>query len=62
MATENEVMTLKECADELRVTVRTLQRYVESGQLPAYKLQRVIRVERADWEAFKAALKQPKAE
>lgn len=57
---ETEVLTIRECADELRVTARTIQRYVESGELPAIRLQRAIRIERTDWEAFKAAMKQPK--
>jgi excisionase family DNA binding protein len=39
-------------AKELGVTMRTLYKIVDSGDVPAYKFGRVIRIKRADVEAF----------
>ena len=37
---------------ELGVTVRTLYKLLDSGELPSYKIGRVIRIKRADVDAF----------
>jgi excisionase family DNA binding protein len=39
-------------AELLGVTMRTLYRMLDSGELPAYKIGRVIRIQRVDVEAF----------
>lgn len=41
-----------EAAKRLGVTPRTLYRFIDSGQLPAYRLGRVIRLQEADIDAF----------
>ena len=40
-------------AEELGVTLRTLYRLLDSGQLPSYRIGRVIRIRRVDVEAFR---------
>ncbi len=39
-------------AKELGVRMRTIYRIIDAGELPAYKLGRVIRIKRADVEAY----------
>jgi len=39
-------------ARRLGVTTRTLYRFVDEGELPAYRFGRVIRLKEADVEAF----------
>jgi excisionase family DNA binding protein len=41
-----------EAAHYLGVVPRTLYRMIDEGQVPAYKMGRVIRVKRADVDAF----------
>ncbi|HVA74733.1 MAG TPA: helix-turn-helix domain-containing protein [Acidimicrobiales bacterium] len=45
-------MGTREACDKLGVTLRTLYRFIDEGQLPAYKMGRVIRVQEADVEDF----------
>ncbi len=45
-------MGTPDAAEYLGVTLRTLYRFIDEGQLPAYKFGRVIRVKRADVYAF----------
>jgi excisionase family DNA binding protein len=48
-----EIMLVPEVAALMRVTDKTVYRYIESGILPAYRLgDRVIRIKRADVEAL----------
>ena len=42
----------KEASERLGITLRTLYRILDEGQIPAYKLGRVIRVKEADVEDF----------
>ncbi|HET9732698.1 MAG TPA: helix-turn-helix domain-containing protein [Acidimicrobiales bacterium] len=59
MATATWLST-KETAERLGVTLRTLYRFIDEGQLPAYKMGRVIRVREEDVESFlEAARIQP---
>jgi len=44
--------TTKELADCLRLTPRTVQRWIDAGQLPAYRFGRKYRVRGDDFEAF----------
>ena len=43
--------TPEACA-RLGVTLRTLYRFIDEGQLPAYKMGRVIRLQASDVDAF----------
>ena len=41
-------LSTKECCERLGVTVRTLYRFIDEGQLAAYQMGRVIRVQEGD--------------
>ncbi len=45
-------MSTRETSARLGVTLRTLYRFIDEGQIPAYKLGRVIRLKESDVEAF----------
>lgn len=45
-------MSTRETSERLGVTLRTLYRFIDEGQIPAYKLGRVIRLKESDVEAF----------
>jgi excisionase family DNA binding protein len=45
-------MGTREACERLGVTLRTLYRFIDEGQLPAYKMGRVIRVQASDIEDF----------
>jgi excisionase family DNA binding protein len=42
----------KDAAEALGITTRTLYRLIDDGDIPAYKLGRVLRVRRADLDAY----------
>jgi len=44
-----------EASEHLGITLRTLYRLIDTGQVPAYKFGRVIRLRRDEVEAFIAA-------
>lgn len=50
-------LSTKDCCERLGVTVRTLYRFIDEGQLAAYQMGRVIRVQEADLNAFVASVK-----
>ena len=52
--TQEEVswLSTREAAGQLGITTRTLYRLIDSGQLPAYKFGRVIRLKESEVEAF----------
>ena len=53
MAREEVVwLSTREAAARLGITTRTLYRMIDSGQLPAYKFGRVIRLKEHELEAF----------
>lgn len=52
-------MSTKEASEHLGVTLRTLYRFVDEGQLAAYKFGRVIRLKQADVEDFIEASRIP---
>lgn len=52
MADEIRWMSTRETSARLGITLRTLYRFIDEGQLPAYKLGRVIRLKEADVEDF----------
>ncbi|HVM03498.1 MAG TPA: helix-turn-helix domain-containing protein [Acidimicrobiales bacterium] len=45
-------MSTRETSGRLGVTLRTLYRFIDEGQIPAYKFGRVIRLKEIDVEAF----------
>ncbi len=45
-------MNTREASEHLGVTLRTLYRFINEGQLDAYKFGRVIRLKEADVEGF----------
>ena len=47
-------MTTAEVADRLGVSLRSVYRLIDTGQLPAYKIGRLIRLRTAEVEAFAA--------
>jgi excisionase family DNA binding protein len=52
MSDEIRWMSTAEAAKRLGVTSRTLYRFINEGQLPAYKFGRVIRLQQAEVDAF----------
>jgi len=47
-----EWMSTKEAAEHLGVTLRSLYRFIDEGDLPAFKFGRVIRLKATDVDAF----------
>lgn len=45
-------LSTKEAARRLGITTRTLYRLIDSGQIPAYKFGRVIRLQESEVDAF----------
>jgi len=45
-------MSTREACEHLGVTLRTLYRFIDEGELPAYKMGRVIRLQAADVTRF----------
>jgi excisionase family DNA binding protein len=48
-------LSTKEAAEQLGITLRSLYRFIDEGDLVAYKFGRVIRIQQADLESFIAA-------
>lgn len=51
-AREIEWLSTQDAARRLGITPRTLYRFIDLGDLPAYRLGRVIRLKADDVEAF----------
>jgi excisionase family DNA binding protein len=49
---ENHWMGTAEAAKRMGITPRTLYKFIDSGELPAYKFGRVIRLKLTDVDAF----------
>lgn len=45
-------LSTADAAKSLGITPRTLYRFIDQGELPAYRFGRVIRVKRTDVDAF----------
>ena len=45
-------MSTKETCEYLGITLRTLYRMIDEGQLPAYQMGRVFRLQHSDVESF----------
>jgi excisionase family DNA binding protein len=52
MPAEIDWLSTQEAARRLGVTPRTLYRFIDQGDLPAYRLGRVIRLKADDVDAF----------
>lgn len=52
MGSEIEWLSTQDAARRLGVTPRTLYRFIDLGDLPAYRLGRVIRLKADDVDAF----------
>jgi excisionase family DNA binding protein len=52
MPAEIDWLSTQEAARRLGVTPRTLYRFIDQGELPAYRLGRVIRLKADDVDAF----------
>ena len=48
-------LSTKEAAERLGVTLRSLYRFIDEGDLVAYKFGRVIRIQQTDVDGFIAA-------
>jgi len=48
----NEYLTTKEIATELRVKEQTVWRWIKTGKLIGYKIGREFRIRRSDYEQF----------
>ncbi|UDY35524.1 helix-turn-helix domain-containing protein [Dermatobacter hominis] len=56
---EPEWMTSAEASTYLGITPRTLYGFIDRGELPAYRIGRVIRLQRHEVEAFVEACRIP---
>lgn len=45
-------LSTRDTCERLGVTLRTLYRFIDEGQLPAYKMGRVIRLQSVDVDGF----------
>ena len=52
MTDSSEWLGTTEAAERLGIVPRTLYRMIDEGQIPAYKMGRVLRVKVSDLEAF----------
>ena len=52
MSTEIGWLSTAQAAKKLGITPRTLYRFIDEGQLPAYRFGRVIRLKEDEVEAF----------
>ena len=48
----NEVLTIAEIAEQLRVSNRTVRNWIDSGKLKAFKFGLQYRVNKVDFEEF----------
>ena len=49
---DTEFLGTQEAARRLGITTRTLYRLIDEGQVPAYKLGRVLRLKASDVDAY----------
>ena len=52
MVADSNWLGTPEAAERLGITQRTLYRLIDEGQVPAYKMGRVLRVKASDLDAF----------
>jgi excisionase family DNA binding protein len=51
-STEAKLLTVAEVATALSVCERTIRRWVDTGDLKAYRLNRVVRISVSDLQSF----------
>jgi excisionase family DNA binding protein len=56
---EQDLLTMKQVADRLKVCTRTVRNLVKSGKLLAVRIGRSVRVHRDDLDGFIRSLRQP---
>ena len=49
---ETLLLTLREAAEQLRVSTRTVHRLIHAGELPTVPVRRSLRIRRADLRAY----------
>ena len=54
MPAETELLTVPDMAADIKSSEKHVRRLIERGEVPVYRFGRLIRVSRADWEAYKA--------
>ena len=59
---EETYYTLPEVAEKLKVSRRTVYRWVQAGELPAYRLGGEFRITERDLEQFLEARRTPRSE
>ena len=52
MADQIEWLSTGDAAERLGINTRTLYRFIDKGEIPAYQFGRVFRVKAADVDAF----------
>jgi excisionase family DNA binding protein len=52
MPSEMVWLSTKEAAERLGITPRTLYRFIDHGEIPAYRLGRVIRLKQGEVDEF----------
>ena len=59
---DEEYLTLEECASILKVSDRTIRRWINKGSLPALKIEKTIRVLKSDLDRLGKDVKNPEKE
>ncbi len=59
MAAPIQWLSTKEAAEQLGITLRSLYRFIDEGDLVAYKFGRVIRLQQEDVDRFISASRIP---
>lgn len=49
---EKEFYTAQELADELRVNIMTIYRYIKAGKLKAHKIGKEFRITKSEYQSF----------
>jgi excisionase family DNA binding protein len=57
MAESNEWLSTKQASERLGITLRTLYKFINEGQLEAYQFGRVIRLKPDDVDRFVESIK-----
>lgn len=57
-----EYLTLEECASILKVSDRTIRRWINKGSLPALKIEKTIRVLKSDLDRLGREVLNPEKE
>lgn len=57
MKNENEIMTVSEVAEYLKISEVTTYKFVQEGKIPGFKIGRHWRIKRSDLDEFIEKLK-----